>query len=76
MGNHALEAHEAAVRLAVQRFGEGVLVAGADKFQRHGLDAIQEAIKSFGDGALELFVEIFADCIPWKNRVQLSRNPF
>jgi hypothetical protein len=43
---------------------------------RHGLDAIQEAIKSFGDGALECFVEIFTDCIPWKNRVQLNRNPF
>ena len=43
---------------------------------RHGLDAIQEAIKNFGDGTLERFVELFAVCIPWKTRVQLSRNPF
>ena len=43
---------------------------------RHGLDAIQEAIKNFGDGTLERFAELFAVCIPWKTRVQLSRNPF
>ena len=43
---------------------------------RHGLDAIQEAIKTLGDGTLERFAELFAVCIPWKTRVQLSRNPF
>ena len=43
---------------------------------QHGLDVIQEAIKHFRDGALERFVAIFASCIPWKTRVQLSRNPF
>lgn len=43
---------------------------------RHGLDAIQEAIKHFGDGTLERFVAIFACCLPWKIRAQLSKNSF
>ena len=37
---------------------------------------IQEEIKHFRDGALERFAAIFADCIPWKTRAQLNRNPF
>ena len=43
---------------------------------RHGLDAIQEAIKTLGDGTLERFAELFVVCIPWKTRVQLIKNLF
>ena len=43
---------------------------------KHGLDALQKAIKHFGDGTLERFVELFSPCLPWKTRLQLSFNAF
>jgi Transposase DDE domain len=43
---------------------------------RHGLDAIQEAIKHFGDGRLEALASIFARSRPWKYRVLLGLNAF
>ena len=43
---------------------------------RHGVDALQEAIKYFGDGTLERFMELFSPCLPWKTRLQLSFNAF
>jgi hypothetical protein len=45
-------------------------------FFRHGLDALQEALKHVGDGALERFIAILSGGLPWKTRVQLSQNPF
>ena len=43
---------------------------------RHGLDAIQEAIKHFGDGRLEVMTAIFTRCLPWKSRVLPSLDTF
>lgn len=43
---------------------------------RHGLDVIQEAIKHFGDGRLEVLAAIFTGCLPWKSHVLHGLNTF
>lgn len=43
---------------------------------RHGLDALQEAIKHHADGTFERYVALLGGGLPWKTRLQLSQNPF